>query len=107
MHANSNEMRKIPIKHLIVELLGDSQSSQDVAAYLKSASKVVCNMLSVLGVLSRIVKLRKDLVKLEQMVTATLNSTMQQHSTHSHFQSAQVYQSLGKDNVHDQLLVLH
>ena len=58
-------------------------------AYLKSASKVVCNMLSVLGVLSRIMKLRKDLVKLEQTVTATLNSTMQQHSTHSHFQSVQ------------------
>ena len=87
IHADSNEMREI--KHLIVKLLEGSHSSQDVAAYLNSASKVVCKYAKCFGVLSRIVKLRKDLVELEQTVTAALNSTMQQQNTHSHFQSVQ------------------
>lgn len=77
VHGNSDEMREV--KELIVELLESSCNSSDVKAYLDSA-KVVCKTAKCFGTLSRIVKLRKDLTKLEDTVATTLNSTMMQHN---------------------------
>ena len=53
--TNSNKMREII---LIVELVEGSHSSQDVAAYFNSASKVICKYAKCFGVLPRIVKLQ-------------------------------------------------
>jgi len=55
-------------------------------------------MLSVLGVLTRIVKLWKDLVELEQMIIATLKLTLCSNTAPIHISSLRkVYQSLGKE----------